>query len=104
MTKFLEEFSSNINFKDFDTLKSIYDYKSKELASMHKMRIYLFTELMKELIETKTITKFDSAIDIGCNRGFYSKLISELGFKKVIGIDIDEPLLKLAKEKFELQR
>lgn len=42
------------------------------------------------------ITNFDSAIDIGCNCGIYSKLISDFGFKEVRGIDIDQPLLDIA--------
>jgi len=101
MNKFLTEFTSSTNFKNSDSLNKIYNYKDIELQNFHKMRIYLFVELMQKLIKSGTLTKFDSAIDIGCNRGLYSKLISEFGFKKVKGIDIDEPLIAIAKSNFE---
>jgi 2-polyprenyl-3-methyl-5-hydroxy-6-metoxy-1,4-benzoquinol methylase len=99
----LKEFASPVNFKSnaSNGLNEIYNYKSKELEHMHKMRIYLFTDIMLDLIDRKVITKFDSAIDIGCNRGLYSKLISEFGYKKVLGIDIDEALIQIAKQNFE---
>ena len=99
----LNEFVPPVNFKSNTSngLNEIYNYKSKELEHMHKMRIYLFTDIMRDLIERKVITKFDSAIDIGCNRGLYSKLISEFGYKKVLGIDIDAPLIQIAKQHFE---
>ena len=99
----LKEFAAPVNFKSNTSngLNEIYNYKSKELEHMHKMRIYLFTDIMRDLIDRKVITNFDSAIDIGCNRGLYSKLISELGYKKVLGIDIDEPLIQIAKQNFE---
>ncbi|MBI3519882.1 MAG: methyltransferase domain-containing protein [Bacteroidetes bacterium] len=99
----LEEFIKPVNFNTDKSngLKEIYNYKSIELEHMHKMRIYLFVELVRDLIKTGVITKFDSAIDIGCNRGLYSKLISELGYKNVLGIDIEESLINVAKQNFE---
>lgn len=103
MNKSILKDFTNINFNSDNSndLNEIYNYKSKELEHMHKMRIYLFVELMQQLKQNKVITNFDSAIDIGCNRGLYSKLISELGYKKVKGIDIEESLIKIAKENFE---
>ncbi len=104
MASILDEYSK-IDFStkgDFQSsINRMYGYKSEELAHMHKMRIYLFIDVMRKLINEKVITQFDSAIDIGCNRGLYSKLISEFGFKRVEGIDIDEPLVKMAKDNFE---
>jgi 2-polyprenyl-3-methyl-5-hydroxy-6-metoxy-1,4-benzoquinol methylase len=103
MNSLLQEFSSGIHFKTSESLNAIYHYKSKELESMHKMRIYLFIELLRELIDNKTITSLDSAIDVGCNRGVYSKLISELGFKRVKGIDIEETFIRDSKANFEFE-
>ena len=77
-------------------LDGFYDYIDPTTRFMHRMRINLFVTLMKELIEKKMITQFNAAIDIGCNCGIYSKLISDFGFKEVRGIDIDQPLLDIA--------
>ncbi len=77
-------------------LDSLYDYIDPTTRYMHRMRINLFVTLLKELIEKRVITNFNSAIDIGCNCGIYSKLISDFGFKAVRGIDIDQPLLDIA--------
>lgn len=77
-------------------LDSLYDYIDPTTRYMHRLRINLFNDLMRELISEKIIGSFDSAIDIGCNCGIYSKLISDYGFKKVRGIDIDQPLLDIA--------
>ena len=77
-------------------LDSLYNYIDPTTRFMHRMRINLFVSLLRELIDKKVITNFDSAIDIGCNCGIYSKLISDFGFKEVRGIDIDQPLLDIA--------
>lgn len=102
MESILKQFSKvDFNESNQGFLKSIYNYKSVELEHMHKMRILLFIELIGKLKSSKQIVNMDSAIDIGCNRGLYSKLISELGFKEVLGIDIDGELIKVAKQNFE---
>jgi len=77
-------------------LEDLYDYIDPTTRYMHRLRINLFVDLMKELIKDGTITQFENALDIGCNSGIYSKLISDFGFKNVRGIDIDQPLLDLA--------
>ncbi|CAN5548993.1 hypothetical protein BH11BAC1_BH11BAC1_29090 [soil metagenome] len=77
-------------------LDSLYDYIDPTTRYMHRLRINLFVDLVRGLISDGTITNFNSAIDIGCNCGIYSKLISDFGFKEVRGIDIDQPLLDKA--------
>lgn len=101
MHSFLKELSSGVTFKDSEHLNKVHDYKNKALQNLHKMRLYSFVEVVQKLIDTGVITRFDSAIDIGSNRGIYSKLISEFGFKKVKGIDIEESYVELAKANFE---
>jgi 2-polyprenyl-3-methyl-5-hydroxy-6-metoxy-1,4-benzoquinol methylase len=81
-------------------LDHLYQYIDPTSRYMHRLRINLFTDLMKELIRDKKITRFENALDIGCNCGFYSKLISDFGFQRVRGIDIDQPLLDRANEYF----
>lgn len=84
-----------------DLLDEVYQYIDPTSRYMHRLRINLFYDLMKKLIADKTIKKFEKALDIGCNCGFYSKLLSDMGFKSVRGIDIDTPLLKRANEFFK---
>lgn len=83
-------------------LDSFYNYIDPTTRYMHRMRINLFVSLINELIEKKVITNFESAIDIGCNCGIYSKLISDFGFMEVKGIDIDQPLLDIANKNVAL--
>lgn len=81
-------------------LDDMYEYIDPSSRYMHRLRINLFTDLMKELQKENHFQNKENALDIGCNRGFYSKLISDFGFKNVRGIDIDQPLLDKANEYF----
>jgi 2-polyprenyl-3-methyl-5-hydroxy-6-metoxy-1,4-benzoquinol methylase len=85
-------------------LDDVYQYIDPTSRYMHRLRINLFTDLMKDLISKGVIKKFDNALDIGCNCGFYTKLISDFGFKDVKGIDIDQPLLDRANEFFRTEK
>ncbi len=103
MDPIIKELRLPLNFKDSPNLYKFYNYKSTQLGHMHRMRIYLFMELMDELIANKTITNFDSAIDVGCNTGLYSKILSEYGFRKVVGIDIESEYVEIAKKHFSAE-
>lgn len=83
-----------------DLLDDLYCYIDPTSRYMHRLRINLFTDLVKKLITGKTITRFETALDIGCNSGIYSKLLSDYGFKSVRGVDIDQPLLDKAVDHF----
>jgi 2-polyprenyl-3-methyl-5-hydroxy-6-metoxy-1,4-benzoquinol methylase len=77
-------------------LETFYSYNEPSTRYMHRMRINLFVDLVRELKKNGIIKNYNSAIDIGCNCGIYSKLISDFGFKEVRGIDIDQSLLDIA--------
>jgi 2-polyprenyl-3-methyl-5-hydroxy-6-metoxy-1,4-benzoquinol methylase len=81
-------------------LNELYAYHDTTTKYMHRARMNLFVDLITELIEEKTITSFENAIDIGCNAGWYSKMISDFGFRDVMGVDIDEKLIKKAQKEF----
>ena len=81
-------------------LNELYEYNSPETKVHHRNRINLFWLLMCKLKALNKITKFDTAIDIGCNSGFYTKLISDSGFKRVLGIDIVEEMIEKANRNF----
>lgn len=89
------KYSKNFSFATPDDLQffldEVYGYQNDIATKVfHRMRLNLFYSLMQKLIKKKKITVFDSALDIGCNSGYYSKMISDLGFKKVTGIDISD--------------
>ena len=72
-------------------LDDLYGYRDDiETRVLHRLRLNLFFGLLRELIAGRTVTRFDSALDIGCNAGMYSKILSDLGFRRVEGVDIDE--------------
>ncbi|MFZ7144519.1 MAG: class I SAM-dependent methyltransferase [Bacteroidota bacterium] len=80
-------------------LNQTYDYIDLPTLHLHRLRINLFVEILKKLELNKVIKSYEKALDIGCNCGIYSKLLSDFGFKNVLGIDIDRPLLEIAKKK-----
>lgn len=88
---------------DDDELQSklniLYGYKdSINLKVKHRNRMNLFYTIMEQLIDENVIESFDSAIDIGCNSGAYSKIISDFGFNYVLGVDIDDSKIRTARD------
>jgi SAM-dependent methyltransferase len=82
-------------------LNVLYDYRDDVCTKvLHRNRLNLFCLLMGNLIKEHVIESFDSAIDIGCNSGAYSKIISDFGFKHVLGIDISSEVIERANESF----
>lgn len=82
-------------------LNHLYNYKDDVSTKvLHRNRLNLFCLLMKKLIENNVIESFDSAIDIGCNTGVYSKIISDFGFTQVLGIDIVDEAIERANDFF----
>ena len=90
---------------DEDQLQSqlnyLYNYRDDiGTKVLHRSRVNLFFILMGKLIKQNVITSFDSAIDIGCNAGVYAKIISDFGFRYVLGIDIVDEYIKKANNFF----
>jgi 2-polyprenyl-3-methyl-5-hydroxy-6-metoxy-1,4-benzoquinol methylase len=71
-------------------LDDLYGYRDDlETRVLHRLRLNLFFGLLRKLISEGVVTNFGSALDIGCNAGAYSKILSDSGFRRVEGIDID---------------
>jgi 2-polyprenyl-3-methyl-5-hydroxy-6-metoxy-1,4-benzoquinol methylase len=82
-------------------LNDLYEYQDDILTKVyHRSRIALFQRLLKSLIKNGTIREFGKAFDIGCNAGFYSKLISDFGFRDVFGVDISDKYVAKANNEF----
>jgi 2-polyprenyl-3-methyl-5-hydroxy-6-metoxy-1,4-benzoquinol methylase len=85
-------------------LNELYSYKTMQVRVHHRLRLNLFYEILSHLQKKGLVQNFDNALDIGCNSGFYSKMLSDFGFKNVRGIDIDVPLVEVAKKNFEFHK
>jgi SAM-dependent methyltransferase len=82
-------------------LNELYDYADDyETRILHRARMNLFYLLMRELLERGRLTRRGTALDVGCNAGGYSKLISDFGFARVEGLDIDPSLIAKANAAF----
>lgn len=83
------------------TLNRLYGYELDVTTKvLHRARINLFVTLMERLIERGVLKRFDSALDVGCSAGIYSKVLSDLGFRDVVGIDVDADALTAARASF----
>lgn len=85
-------------------LNRIYRYIDEPTRHLHRLRINLFVELLRGLDNSGAITRKGKALDIGSNCGIYSKLISDAGFSDVRGIDIDAPLVDVARKEFGIEQ
>ena len=82
-------------------LNALYEY-GDDLATkvLHRARLNLFVQLARRLVERGVIRQFGEALDVGCNAGFYSHLISGLGFRHVLGIDVVPGMIDTATRRF----
>jgi 2-polyprenyl-3-methyl-5-hydroxy-6-metoxy-1,4-benzoquinol methylase len=82
-------------------LNRICDYENDlETKVLHRARMNLFFLLVRDLVRSGTIVERGSALDIGCNTGIYSKMMSDFGFAKVLGIDIVPRMIETATRTF----
>ena len=74
---------------------------SPELAKGYSNTREKFNETDKDLVSAlETVGVQDKEIvDLGCGDGRHTRLIKEMGAQKVIGIDVNEKMIELAKEK-----
>jgi 2-polyprenyl-3-methyl-5-hydroxy-6-metoxy-1,4-benzoquinol methylase len=83
-------------------LNLIYNYKDDlSLQVMHRKRLNLFCKILDDLKKKNLLDISGQALDIGCNGGVYSKILSDYGFRKVVGIDLDEDTHRIAIETFK---
>jgi 2-polyprenyl-3-methyl-5-hydroxy-6-metoxy-1,4-benzoquinol methylase len=72
-----------------EQLNSLYEYKDDPWGKvMHRNRLNLVFLLVDNLIRMGTIESLGFALDIGCNKGVYGRILSDYGFRDVLGIDI----------------
>lgn len=82
-------------------LNDLYAYQDDILTKVyHRSRIVQFQCLVQKLISRNLIREYRKALDIGCNAGFYSKILSDFGFEDVLGIDISTKYVAKANQEF----
>jgi SAM-dependent methyltransferase len=82
-------------------LNALYAY-GDDIATqvLHRSRLNLFVLLVRRLVRDGVIRNFGDALDVGCNAGYYSHLISQLGFGRVLGIDVVPEMIDTATRRF----
>lgn len=84
-------------------LNGLYGYGDDLSTKVHhRNRLNLFSVLLDRLVREGVLESTDTALDVGCNAGVYSKLLSERGFRSVVGIDVDAEKIERARSAFEL--
>ena len=82
-------------------LDELYGYRDDpETRVLHRLRLNLFVGLLRDLIAGRVVTRLGAALDIGCNAGVYSRILSDFGFRRVDGIDIDAAQIAKAEAAF----
>lgn len=98
-------FSDNYDRIDNTVTKyvSSFNYNGDtETQVLHKKRIEVFIALMEDLRAKGIINVESSALDVGCLEGLFSKIISDLGFEKVVGVDIMADCIESANRNYSI--
>jgi 2-polyprenyl-3-methyl-5-hydroxy-6-metoxy-1,4-benzoquinol methylase len=79
-------------------LDDLYDYADDvETRVLHRSRLNLFHRLTRGLVRRGLLARRRRALDLGCNAGYYSKLLSDLGYEHVLGVDIEPRFIERAR-------
>jgi 2-polyprenyl-6-hydroxyphenyl methylase/3-demethylubiquinone-9 3-methyltransferase len=82
-------------------LDRLYGYADDvETRVLHRCRLNLLQLLLEELVARGTLARFGRALDIGCNAGGLSAMLSDLGFHSVEGLDIEPAFIARAQAAF----
>jgi ubiquinone/menaquinone biosynthesis C-methylase UbiE len=84
---------SAIKVKSYSALAEYYD------LVMNQKRYKKWQKLVGLYLKKYQIKK-EAALDIACGTGRISKILKDLGFKKVVGVDISGEMLKVARKKY----
>ncbi|MGH7726488.1 MAG: methyltransferase domain-containing protein [Candidatus Eiseniibacteriota bacterium] len=85
-------------------LNAIFEYADDvETKVLHRSRLNLFFLLLDRLSREGALSRRDSALDIGCNGGAYSRMLSDFGFAHVRGVDIEPRFIETARREFAFE-
>lgn len=79
-------------------LNALYDYAGDvETKVLHRSRLNLFDTIARRLVSRRRFPAMRRALDLGCNAGYYTKMISDLGFESTLGLDIEPEFIGRAR-------
>lgn len=82
-------------------LDALYDYaRDPETQVLHRSRLNRFDAVLSELESRGALAARRRALDLGCNAGYYSKMISDRGYADVLGIDVEREYIARANRHF----
>ena len=82
-------------------LNRLYEYADDlESKVLHRCRLNVFSLLLGKLEARGLIARRETALDIGCNAGGYSKIVSDAGYRLVEGLDVEPWMIDRAKAEF----
>ena len=82
-------------------LNRLYGYERDITTKVnHRNRLNLIVLLLEELARRGELTRFDSALDVGCSAGACSRILSDFGFRFVLGIDTCSAAVAVAERTF----
>jgi len=85
--------------KVFDVVRRYWNERGAQIYERIDAH-YTNKEKMKEtLLKHLNINREGIVLDFGTGTGFLASILAEAGYKKIIGIDINEHMLSIAKEK-----
>lgn len=91
------EKTEQMNFWEGDFGDEYTDRNSGDFEDMYKKQFGITrTELNKEFLGD--IAKDAKILEVGCNRGIQLKILDEMGFENLWGVEINKSALKIAKE------
>ncbi|NCP83712.1 MAG: class I SAM-dependent methyltransferase [Bacteroidetes bacterium] len=105
MIEFLN-YKPSFNFRKRDQnqeiLDSLYEYGDKlSTRVFHRMRINTIHEILTQSPIKDKLKPRRKALDIGCNCGYLSKLISEHNYDFVFGVDLADDFVQKAVSNFQ---
>ena len=104
MTAYVPSFADDPGDPLQRRLNQLYEYADDlETRVLHRARLNLFDLLLAELEESGALAQRETALDVGCNAGLYSKMISDAGFAHVEGLDLEPVFIERASEAFEVE-
>ena len=104
-----EKYRPGFGCRDDDPLQAelnaLYGYPDDlETKVLHRSRLNLFHAVMSRLVARGVVRDFRRALDLGCNAGYYSKMLSDFGFEDVLGVDIEPEFVSRAQDHFASAR
>jgi SAM-dependent methyltransferase len=82
-------------------LDALYDYaRDPETQVLHRSRLNRFDAVVRGLDARGLLARRGRALDLGCNAGYYTKLIADLGYAHVRGVDLEPEFVARARAHF----